>query len=126
VLRRVRAEDEKSGLTAARLSALSVLVFGGPCSLGELAAAEQVKPPTMSSIVTGLERDGLARRTRDPDDARSVRIAATPKGVRLAQRARERRIEALTRLLEPLGGHEVETIGRAADLLERALRESTA
>ncbi len=51
LLRRLRTEDVAAGLTAPRLSALSVLVFGGPRSIGELAAAEQVRPPTISRLV---------------------------------------------------------------------------
>jgi len=66
LLRRVRKQDEASGIGPAQLSALSVLVFAGPKTLGELAAAEQVKPPTMSRIVTGLERSRLIEITRDP------------------------------------------------------------
>src|SRR5947208_1023753 len=67
-LRHVRREDPATGLGAARLSALSVLVFGGPRTLGELAAAEQVRPPTMTSIVRALESGGYVRRGSDPND----------------------------------------------------------
>src|SRR5207302_8431945 len=70
LLRRVRKQDIASGEGPARLSALSVLVFGGPKTLGELAAAEQVKPPTMSRIVTGLARSRLVKVTADPEDGR--------------------------------------------------------
>jgi len=58
LLRRVRKQDVATGEGPARLSALSVLVFGGQKTLSELAAAEQVKPPTMSRIVAGLARNG--------------------------------------------------------------------
>src|ERR1700686_2157541 len=77
LLRRVRKQDAATGEGPARLSALSVLVFGGPMTLGELAAAEQVRPPTMTRIVTGLERGRLIQRVRDSKDARRVRIRAT-------------------------------------------------
>jgi DNA-binding MarR family transcriptional regulator len=82
-LRHVRREDPTTGIGPARLSALSVLVFGGPRTLGELAAAEQVRPPTMTRIVQGLEDDGLAVRRRDPGDGRVHRLYATPKGRRV-------------------------------------------
>src|SRR5258707_14604829 len=62
LLRRLRGGDPESGVGPAQLSALSVLVFGGPRSLGELADAEQVRPPTMSRIVAGLGRGGLVGR----------------------------------------------------------------
>src|ERR1700724_1673699 len=60
LLRRVRKQDLATGEGPARLSALSVLVFGGPMTLRQLAAAQPVKPPTMTRIVNGLERSGLA------------------------------------------------------------------
>src|SRR5436189_5969359 len=76
LLRRLRKEDDASGLSAPRLSALSVVVFGGPVTLGQLARAEQVRPPTMTRIVTGLEGAGLVKRVADDRDRRLTRIAA--------------------------------------------------
>src|ERR671934_2548255 len=76
-LRHVAREDPASGLSAARLSALSVLVFGGAMTLGELAAAERVRPPTMTRIIRGLEDSGLVRRAADPGDGRVTRVRAT-------------------------------------------------
>jgi DNA-binding MarR family transcriptional regulator len=125
-LRYARREDDASGLSPARLSALSVLVFGGAKTIGELAAAEQVRPPTMSAIVDGLEQDGLARRTPDPDDGRAVRVHASAKGKRVLQRARDRRIAALAERLSELAPEEIETVRRAAELVEAALRPSSA
>jgi DNA-binding MarR family transcriptional regulator len=84
-LRHARREDDLSGVSPARLSALSVLVFGGPKTIGELAAAEQVRPPTMSGIVDGLEEDALVKRTADPSDRRLVRVHASAKGNRRPQ-----------------------------------------
>ena len=118
LLRRVRKQDAATGEGPARLSALSVLVFAGPMTLGQLAAAEQVRPPTMTRIVTGLERGGLARRTADPMDARRVRICATARGVRLLQRGRKRRIEYLARHLEVLADKELRALKKAAKILE--------
>src|SRR5919202_3433216 len=85
-LRHVSREDPASGLTAARLSALSVLVFGGAKTLGELAAAERVRPPTMTSIVRGLEREGLVRREADRADGPVVRVPATAQRTRILHR----------------------------------------
>ena len=79
LLRRLRREDDAGGLTAPRLSALSVIVFGGgPVTLGQLAAAEQVRPPTMTRLVNGLETEGLVVRQADPADGRVTYIKATP------------------------------------------------
>ena len=122
LLRLVRREDPVSGLTGPRLSALSVLVFGGPTSLGGLAAAEQVSAPTMTRIVESLVQAGLATREAEPGNRRKVRIAATDPGVRLLEEGRERRVRALTERLTRLADSERRALDRAVDILERALR----
>jgi DNA-binding MarR family transcriptional regulator len=119
LLRRIRRVDEESGLTAARLSALSVLVFGGPTTLGSLARAEQVSAPTMSRLVTALEREGLAVREPHAEDGRAVVVAASPEGRAILERGRERRIAELAELLDGLGPDELETLGAAALIVER-------
>src|SRR5688500_14183465 len=80
LLRHVRRRDDESGVTAPHLSALSVLVFTGARTLGELAAAEQVTPPSMTRIVRNLEADGLVEREPDPADGRVVRVRPTERG----------------------------------------------
>jgi len=120
-LRHVRREDPVTGVPPAQLSALSVLVFGGPRTLGELAAAEQVRPPTMTRIVQALEDDGLVLRERDRVDARIHRLSATAKGRRVMQKARERRIANLAALLRRLPPADVARVQQAAELVERAL-----
>jgi DNA-binding MarR family transcriptional regulator len=122
LLRRVRKQDIATGEGPARLSALSVLVFGGPKTLKELAAAEQVKPPTMSRIVAGLERSRLVTITADRDDARRMRIVATPKGTRLLQKGREMRIAYLAAQLERLTPRELSELGDAVEILGRLLQ----
>ena len=123
LLRRVRKQDLASGEGPARLSALSVLVFGGPMTPGQLAAAEQVKPPTMTRIVAGLERSGLAKRIPDPADARRVRIHATPEGTRLLQRGRQMRIEYLAKQLDGLTSTDLASVDAAVEILARVLRD---
>src|SRR5215213_4799229 len=120
-LRRVAREDEASGLSPARLSALSVVVFAGPLTLGELADAERVRPPTMTRIVDGLIRDGLVRK-QPGADRRTVAISATPRGRRLLQRGRERRIAVLSERLEEVARDELPLLARAAELMEAASR----
>jgi len=124
-LRHVRREDPDTGLSAARLSALSVLVFGGPRTLGELAGAEHVRPATMTRIVQALEQDGLVRRESDPDDGRVTRLHATAKGERVMWRGRERRVANLATLLSGLTEQEVTRVHEAAELVERALTQQT-
>jgi len=122
LLRRVRTQDSSSGVGPAQLSALSVLVFGGPMRLGQLADAEQVKPPTMTRIVSGLEAAGLAERLPDRGDARRVRIRASAKGVRVLHSARHKRISYLSQYFATLKPGELQALREAARLLEKALQ----
>jgi DNA-binding MarR family transcriptional regulator len=118
LLRMLRREDDATGLTAPRLSVLSVVVFAGPRTLGELAAAEQVKPPTMTRLVAALERQKLVRRVPDADDGRVTRIAPTEKGRSLLLRGRGRRVAALARAMASLKPDELQTLENAATLIE--------
>ena len=119
LLRWLRREDERGALSGPRLSALSVIVFGGPVTLGELAAAEQVRPPTMTRLVNALEADGLVVREPDVADGRVTRLRATAAGRRLLTEGRARRVAALARQLAPLGARDQATLARAAALIER-------
>jgi DNA-binding MarR family transcriptional regulator len=123
LLRRLRKQDTASGIGPARLSALSVLVFGGPKSLQQLASAEQVRPPTMSRIVAGLEKQKLIERTPDPGDARRIILRPTARGVELMQKARLRRITDLARHIASLEPDEQDAASSAASLLQRLLHE---
>lgn len=122
LLRHARKHDVLSQQGPARLSALSVLVFGGPMTLGQLAQAEQVKAPTMSRIVAGLKCAGLARIEADTNDARRIQVTVTAKGERLLQQARQRRIQVVAELMASLGAEELDTLQRAAALIEQAVR----
>ena len=125
LLRQLRKEDDASGLSAPRLSALSVVVFGGPVTLGQLARAEQVRPPTMTKIVTGLERDKLVVRRPDPHDGRLTMIVATPKGERILIEGRARRVKSLTAAVEELNERELAELDRGIHVF-RKLIASTA
>jgi len=126
LLRRLRREDDASGLSAPRLSALSVIVFGGPLSLGALAAAEQVRPPTMTRIVAALEGAGPLTREPDPHDGRAIVIRATTAGQRLLEQGRDRRTAVLARQLAALAPDDLATLKRAAELLEGLMTPSSA
>lgn len=121
LLRRVRGEDAAAGLSAARLSALSVLVFGGTRTVTELAEAEQVTLPTMTRLLQGMERDGLVRRRRDRGDARVVRVSATAAGRRAMEAARDRRVEHLDGLLRRLSAADARRVEAAVTVLESVL-----
>jgi DNA-binding MarR family transcriptional regulator len=126
LLRSLRKEDDASGLSAPRLSALSVVVFGGPLSLGELARAEQVRPPTMTRIVTGLEKDGLVARKSDRRDRRLTLIEATPRGQKVLAAGRARRVEKLSNAVGRLGRREIMELARGTTLLEGVIAEMSA
>lgn len=121
LLRRLRVRDRESGIGPAQLSALSVLVFGGARSLGELAEAEQVRPPTMSRIVAGLERAGLVRR-ETTEDKRRVRLEATAKGAKIMQEGRKRRVETLARALASLPETQLRHLEEFTEVLNDVLR----
>ncbi len=115
--RRLREADTSSGVPPARLSALSVLVFGGRHTLGDLARRERVTPPTMTRIVTGLEQMGLARRRPDERDARLVWVEPTPEGREVMERARLARVERLAEELRALPEADRQVLDRAAQVL---------
>jgi DNA-binding MarR family transcriptional regulator len=119
LLRRLRRQDGAMGLSPARASALSIMVFGGRVTIGQLAQAEQVSAPTMTRLVVGMERDGLVRRESDPADRRVVWLEATARGRRILHAGRERRVAALARDLAALDDHERETLAAAVAILER-------
>lgn len=119
LLRRLRREDDASGLGAPRLSALSVIVVRGPLTIGALAAAEQVRVPTMSRLVSSLERQSLIERVPDPTDGRVVRVEATAAGRALLDSGRQRRVAALTTDIAGLSAAERRALLEALPILER-------
>ncbi|HZF96389.1 MAG TPA: MarR family transcriptional regulator [Allosphingosinicella sp.] len=122
LLRLARREDDATGLSAPRLSALSVVVFAGPLSLSALAAEEQVRAPTMTRIVDALVAAGLVTRETDPADRRMVRIAATEEGRAVLEAGRRRRVAAIADRLASLAESERRALERGVDLLERLTR----
>ena len=125
LLRRARRTDPLTGVPPAQLSALSVLV-SGPKTVGELAAAEQVRPPTMSRLVSEMERAGLARKEPDRGDGRVVRVRATPRGLRGLRRGRALRVETLEGLLAKLGSADRAALARAVRVIEAMLAQRAA
>ena len=117
LLRSLRVEDRASGLSGPRISALSVIVFGGPLSMSALASAEQVQPPTITRLVRELERDGLVERVRDTVDRRVLKVRATARGKQLLDEGRRRRVERLAGAVAALAAGDQATLERAADLI---------
>jgi DNA-binding MarR family transcriptional regulator len=122
LLRRVRRTDTLTGVPAAQLSALSVLM-GGPRTLGELANAEQVRPPTMSKLVSEMERVDLVRRSGDSEDARVVRVEMTAKGRRVLAKGRELRIADIERRIRRLSPADAGTVAAAVGIVEQMLQD---
>jgi DNA-binding MarR family transcriptional regulator len=122
LLRRARRGDPLTGATPAQLSALSVLM-SGPKTLGDLAAAEQVRAPTVSRLAAEMERTGLIRRRDDPSDARVVRVEMTAKGRRVLGKGRELRITDIEGRVRRLDTPEVATLEKAVSIIEGMLRD---
>lgn len=118
LLRRAREADVETGLSPAGLSALSVLVFRGPLTLGALADAEGVRSSTMTGIVKGLEERGLVRRRPHESDRRAILLEASQLGRRLLMKGRRRRIELIVERLQGLSQRDLTVLWNAANLLE--------
>jgi DNA-binding MarR family transcriptional regulator len=124
LLRFVRREDVAAGLSAPQLSALSVLVFGGPQTMGALAMAEQVRPPTMSRLVDDLENLGLAERIAKPGDRRVNLVRVTDAGRALLEEGRRKRLAKLVEILRGATQRELQALQSAAETIVR-LTDST-
>jgi DNA-binding MarR family transcriptional regulator len=124
LLRYARAADAATGLTAPRLSVLSLLVFGGPGTVSALAEAEQVAVPTMTRLLQALEADGYVRRRRDRSDARRVEVTATARGRRVLEAGRRARLDRIEQVLADASPAELALLGGAAELRLRLLRRT--
>jgi DNA-binding MarR family transcriptional regulator len=124
LLRFVRREDAAAGLSAPQLSALSVLVYGGPQAISALAAAEQVRPPTMSRLVDDLEHLGLAERLAKPGDRRVYQVRVTDAGRSLLEEGRRKRLARLVEILGDASPSELRALQSAAKTIVR-LTDST-
>jgi DNA-binding MarR family transcriptional regulator len=122
LLRRARRSDPLTGATPAQLSALSVLMSGHK-TLGELAAAEQVRAPTISRLAAEMERVGLIRRRDDPGDARVVHVEMTAKGRRVLGKGRDLRIADIEGRVRRLVPSEIATLDSAVGIIEGMLRD---
>jgi DNA-binding MarR family transcriptional regulator len=121
LLRRIRRGDDAAGLSAPRLSALSVVIYRGPISLTELAKAESVTAPTMTRLVQALVKAGLVEKSVDESDNRAVLLRATPTGRDTLNLARARRLAALEEILRRLSPDDAALVARAVSILEPLL-----
>jgi DNA-binding MarR family transcriptional regulator len=123
VLRSARAADKETGLSPERLSLLSVLAYAGPRTVSALAEIEGVSLPAISRTLKALEASGLASRARGEADAREVTARATPKGRRLMEKGRRRRLEIVAAMLRALSASELTAVEAAVSSVERAKRQ---
>jgi DNA-binding MarR family transcriptional regulator len=121
LLREVATVDARSGLSPARLSALSVIVYGGPLTMTQLARAERISPATATSTVTGLEAAGLVARHRPAGDGRSGGVEATRTGREVLAEGRRARLGLLEKGLAELSKEDRAALARGVDALERLL-----
>lgn len=121
LLRRLRVADRESGTSPARLSALSVLVHGGPLTTSALAEAEQLRLPTVSRLLAGMEKDGLISRRADKSDGRVSWFRATARGRRLLEKARLQRLALLDELLKGIDDAERKQLDGAVNILQRLM-----
>ncbi len=124
LLRRLRKADEAMDISTARLSALSVLVFVGPQTVGGLAKIEQVSQPTMTSLTQKLITQGLVRAKPDRHDRRVRKLEATSRGKKLLHIGRRNRIEMLATMMTELPTRDVKALEKAATLIEQLLTET--
>jgi DNA-binding MarR family transcriptional regulator len=123
--RRLRQEAaaEASGLTPTSTAALATIERHGPLTPSELAEIERVKRPTVTRTLGCLEREGLVERTPDPDDGRSSLVSLNGAGRERLRRLRGRKNAYLARRMRDLPAAEVETLERAAEILDRIREE---
>jgi DNA-binding MarR family transcriptional regulator len=120
--RRLR-QQAPAGVTPSQLSALATLSAKGPMTLGALAEAERVRPPSMTRIVVALEEDELVAREQDPDDRRRATVRLTERGRKLIASNRTRKTAYLAQRMTALSEDERQTLARASEVLERMLEE---
>jgi DNA-binding MarR family transcriptional regulator len=120
--RRLRQQGE-TGLGASTFSALATISRRGPLSLGELAALEGVKPPSITTTVAALEAQGLVTRVADPADRRVARVTVTPRGRLRLLRSRTRKTAYLAARLEALDERQLQVLEEAATILEQTVEE---
>jgi DNA-binding MarR family transcriptional regulator len=118
--RRLRQEAGEE-ISQSQVSALSTIAAAGPLTLGELAAREQVRPPSVTAMVQRLESEGLVIRRVDPTDRRVARVEITATGRRLLARMRARRSAYLARRFEALDPAARAVLAEAVPTLEQLL-----
>lgn len=122
--RYLRREAHAEGITGGQASLLAQIRFDPQLGIKELAAREGVSAPAMTRYIDRMERADLVVRMRSPEDARRIRLALTPKGVRALRSIRRRRTAWLAERLEGLSTRELAAVDRSIEPLLRLLEEA--
>jgi DNA-binding MarR family transcriptional regulator len=118
--RRLRNErDQSDDLSVHHIAVLATLLRNGQMSIGDLAAAEKVQPPSMTRTVNSLVERGLIGRAARPDDKRIVVVDLTDDAVKVLEDSRRRKEAWLNRMLAELTPDERRALRDAAPILER-------
>jgi len=117
VTRRLRQQHPTHDLTLTQISALAIIWREGPITAGDLALREQVRPPSITRVVDGLESAGAVTRKDNPADGRQVLVEITPEGIRRMESYVEAREAWLTQQLVGLSVKDREVLHRAAVIL---------
>jgi DNA-binding MarR family transcriptional regulator len=120
--RRLRQHAD-GGRSPSQLAALSTIERRGPMTLGELASAERVQPPTVTAVLARLEEAGLVVRTTHERDRRVSMVAVTRAGVEFLRESRRAKEAFLARKLAALSDDDRAALARSAVLLEEMLAE---
>ena len=117
-LARLLRQQDESGLSATLTAALATISREGPMTLGELAAREQVAPPSITKVVGKLEDRGLVERRVDDRDRRVTRVEISPAGTEQLVAARNRRTAWLATRLFDLDPVELDGLAQALTVLD--------
>jgi DNA-binding MarR family transcriptional regulator len=111
----VRSQPRDMSLTS--LSTLATLEMAGPRRITDLAAREGVAQPSMTALVTALERSGLVERRSDPSDRRVALVALTPEGVRYIRKRRQAGVDNFAQLISDLPVDEADALAKSITAL---------
>jgi len=118
LVRRLRQADDTLGMSASQLSVITTLMRRGPSTIGALAEAESVRPPTMSRHIQRLEKDGLVVRRASETDGRVVHIRHTSRAANLMELGRAAREDILGEALRGLSESDRRLLDRAVEIME--------
>ncbi|HVX45530.1 MAG TPA: MarR family transcriptional regulator [Mycobacteriales bacterium] len=120
----LRGDAAEAGTSRPQLSVLGALVRRGPCRITELAVLEQVAQPTMTALVSRMERGDLLRREPDPTDRRAVRVTITAAGKAVYAAGIRHYGESLAMRMRKIGGQEWAALAAAVPALDLLINDS--